>query len=165
MADIENLRFYQRCGFRAIGIERDAFTPTAGYAPDLLADGIPVRDAIRFARSLDGEFDPASTHVSRVRHGLIVTLESRAGKEDELAAFLRAALPLVEDESGTLAWFALRAGVSSYAIVDVFPSEQARQAHLDGPVAAALVERSDELLAGAPEIRRVDVLAAKLPLG
>ena len=47
-ADVENVRFYQRCGFRAASIERDAFTPDKGYSPDLAAGGIPVRDAIRF---------------------------------------------------------------------------------------------------------------------
>jgi len=49
LADIGNLRFYQRCGFLATSIERDAFTPARGYPPDLRSDGIPVRDAIRFA--------------------------------------------------------------------------------------------------------------------
>ena len=53
-ADIGNLRFYQRCGFRAESVERDAFTPAQGYAPDLEADGIPVRDRIRFSLALEG---------------------------------------------------------------------------------------------------------------
>jgi predicted N-acetyltransferase YhbS len=45
-ADIGNLRFYQRLGFRMRAIERDAFTPATGYPPDLQADGIPVRDRV-----------------------------------------------------------------------------------------------------------------------
>ena len=53
VADIDNIRFYQRCGFRASTIERDVFTPDAGYSPGLSAGGIPVRDAIRFDLSLD----------------------------------------------------------------------------------------------------------------
>jgi ribosomal protein S18 acetylase RimI-like enzyme len=52
MADIGNLRFYQRCGFRAVEMIPDAFTPAGGYPPDLVADGIPVLDAIRFAYDL-----------------------------------------------------------------------------------------------------------------
>jgi quinol monooxygenase YgiN len=95
--------------------------------------------------------------------GLIVQLEAGAGKEDELASCLVEALPLVEDEPETVAWFAVRTGASSFAIVDAFPDEAGRQAHLDGPVAAALIERADELLAERPQIERVDVLAAKLP--
>ena len=98
-----------------------------------------------------------------ISKGLIVRLEARAGKEDELASFLADALPLVEDERETVAWFALRLGPSSFAIVDAFPDEAGRQAHLDGPVAAALLGRADELLTSQPEIQPVDVLAAKLP--
>ena len=45
-ADIGNLRFYQRLGFRMRAIERDAFTPATGYPSDLEADGIPVRDRV-----------------------------------------------------------------------------------------------------------------------
>lgn len=47
-ADIENLRFYQRCGFRPTSIEKDVFTEAAGYPAGLEAHGIPVRDAITF---------------------------------------------------------------------------------------------------------------------
>jgi GNAT superfamily N-acetyltransferase len=45
-ADIGNLRFYQRQGFRMRSIERDAFTPATGYPPDLLIDGIALRDRV-----------------------------------------------------------------------------------------------------------------------
>ena len=99
-----------------------------------------------------------------VTTGLIVRLEARAGKEEELASFLRDALPLVEDEPETVAWFALRTGSLSFAIVDAFPDEAGRQAHLDGPVAAALLAHADAL-AAPPEIGPADVLAAKLPEG
>ena len=36
-ADVGNLRFYQRLGFRMLAVERDAFTPATGY-PDPTAD-------------------------------------------------------------------------------------------------------------------------------
>jgi GNAT superfamily N-acetyltransferase len=52
-ADIDNLRFYQRRGFRATSIERDAFTEAKGYPPRLQANGIPVRDSITFTLALD----------------------------------------------------------------------------------------------------------------
>jgi lactoylglutathione lyase len=52
VADIDNLRFYQRCGFRASSIERDAFAPESGYRLGLSAFGIPLRDAICFDLSL-----------------------------------------------------------------------------------------------------------------
>ena len=54
MADIGNLRFYQRCGFRAVEVIPEAFTPAEGYPIDLAADGISVLDAMRFAYDLSG---------------------------------------------------------------------------------------------------------------
>jgi quinol monooxygenase YgiN len=98
-----------------------------------------------------------------VTTGLIVRLEARAGKEQAVAEFLRSAVPLVESEPKTVAWFAVQIGESSFAIVDVFPDDDGRQAHLAGPVAAALMEKAGELLAAPPAIEQVGVLAAKLP--
>ena len=98
-----------------------------------------------------------------VTKGLIVRLEAKPGMEEELAEFLRGALPLVQDETETTAWLALRAGTSTFAIVDVFPDDAGRQAHLDGAVARALLDRAAELLAEPPGIEPTDVLAAKLP--
>jgi GNAT superfamily N-acetyltransferase len=51
-ADIGNLRFYQRLGFRMRSIERDAFTPATGYPPGLLIDGIELRDRVWLDRAL-----------------------------------------------------------------------------------------------------------------
>ena len=95
--------------------------------------------------------------------GLLVTLEAKPGKEDDLAAFLKGALPLVEQEPQTTAWFAVRQGSSRFAIFDAFPSEAGREAHLAGQVAAALIENAPELLASDPSIETIDVLADKLP--
>lgn len=51
-ADIGNLRFYQRQGFRMRGIERDAFTEASGYPPHTNVDGIPLRDRVWLDLSL-----------------------------------------------------------------------------------------------------------------
>ena len=45
-ADITNLRFYQRRGFRMLAVERDAFTPAYGYPDGITTDGIPLRDRV-----------------------------------------------------------------------------------------------------------------------
>jgi quinol monooxygenase YgiN len=95
--------------------------------------------------------------------GLIVRLEAKPGQEAALAGFLRDALPLVQEEPETVAWFAFRTGDSTFTIVDAFPDEDGRQAHLGGAVAAALQERAADLLDGQPLIESVDVLATKLP--
>ena len=53
-ADIGNLRFYQRLGFRFVAIEPDAFALANGYPAGLEADGIAVRDAVLLAQDLAG---------------------------------------------------------------------------------------------------------------
>lgn len=95
--------------------------------------------------------------------GLIARLQSKAGKEDDVARFLVDALRLAQNEPQTIAWLAVKIAPSSFAIVDVFPDDDGRRAHLAGPVAAALMEKAGELLAEPPAIEEVDVIAAKLP--
>ena len=51
-ADIGNLRFYQRCGFRFSRVEHDAFVPEHGYADGLTIEGIPLRDRVWFVQRL-----------------------------------------------------------------------------------------------------------------
>ena len=50
-ADVGVLRFYQRLGFRLLRVERDAFTPEAGY-PGIEIDGIALRDRVWLSLSL-----------------------------------------------------------------------------------------------------------------
>jgi N-acetylglutamate synthase-like GNAT family acetyltransferase len=51
-ADVGNLRFYQRCGFRFVAVEPDAFTADTGYPEPIVIDGIPLRDRIWLAQDL-----------------------------------------------------------------------------------------------------------------
>jgi len=90
-------------------------------------------------------------------------LQAKPEKAEEVAEFLESALPMAEDEEGTTTWFALRFDETTFGIFDTFPNEDARQAHLDGEIAAALMENADELLAEDPQIDEVEVLAAKHP--
>ena len=98
------------------------------------------------------------------KFALFVILDAKPGQEAAVEAFLRDSQPIVQDEPGTVAWFGLRMGPSTFGIFDAFPDEAGRQAHLSGRVAAALTERAPELFASAPRIEKLDVLAAKLPL-
>jgi quinol monooxygenase YgiN len=98
-----------------------------------------------------------------VKVGLLVRLEAKAGKEEELGKFLASALPLANQETQTAVWFALKIGPSTFGIFDGFPGEPGRQAHLDGQIAAALMAKAPELLAAKPTIEKVDILAAKVP--
>lgn len=72
-----------------------------------------------------------------VTKALLVRLEALPGKESELAEFLRSARAIVMDEPGTVAWFAIQFGPSTFGVYDVFPDE-ARGAHLAGGVGQAL---------------------------
>jgi quinol monooxygenase YgiN len=92
---------------------------------------------------------------------LLARLEAKPGKEAEVEALLRGALGLAAEEPGTVHWFALRIGPSTFGIFDTFTEEEGRKAHLAGPIAAALMAKAPELLATAPVIERVDIIAAK----
>ena len=98
-----------------------------------------------------------------VKVALSIRLEAIPGKEKEVEQFLLAGLPVVRDEPGTIAWFGLRLGPSTFGIFDAFSDDAGRQAHLSGKVAAALMAKASDLLLQPPSIEKVDVLAAKLP--
>lgn len=98
-----------------------------------------------------------------VDRGFLVTVVAKPGKASDVAEFLASALPLAEAEDGTTAWFAIKIDDNTFGIFDVFGTEDARQAHIGGPIAAALMSKADALLAEPPTIRPIDVLAAKLP--
>jgi GNAT superfamily N-acetyltransferase len=51
-ADVGNLRFYQRQGFRMFRIAQDAFGPSSGYPEGTLIDGIPLRDQVFLERAV-----------------------------------------------------------------------------------------------------------------
>ena len=101
--------------------------------------------------------------IAMVNVGLFVRLEAREGKEGDVEELLSSAIDLVNEEAGTTVWFAVRFSPSSFAIFDAFESSDAREDHLGGQVAAALMGRADELFKHKPVIEMADVLAAKLP--
>jgi quinol monooxygenase YgiN len=93
---------------------------------------------------------------------LFVRLEAKTGKETQVAEFLRTGLEMAQQESGTLLWFALRIGPSTFGIFDAFANEADRQAHLNGDIAKALMAKASELLAQPPVIEKIDILHAKI---
>ncbi len=98
-----------------------------------------------------------------VQFGLWVRLEAKPGKEAEVEKFLASALAAVQQEHGTIAWFAIRLGPTTYGIFDAFEDDAGRQTHLSGSVAAALKQKAAELFAEPPVIQHADILAIKLP--
>ncbi|MFI2371637.1 putative quinol monooxygenase [Streptomyces sp. NPDC018833] len=94
--------------------------------------------------------------------GLLARIEAKPDYASEIEELLTAALPPAREEAGTTLWFALRLGPTTFGIFDAFGTEEDRTAHLQGQIAAALMDNAPKLLAEASEILHVEVLAAKL---
>ena len=93
---------------------------------------------------------------------LLVRLEALPGKESELSEFLKGARAIVMDEPGTVAWFAIQFGPSTFGVYDVFPDDESRDAHLAGGVGQALGPNTGVLFS-EPQIEKIDILAEKIP--
>lgn len=99
---------------------------------------------------------------SQVSVGLFVRIEAKPGMEAAVEARLRSALGAIEQEPDTTVWLALRLGPSTFAVVDAFPHEAGRRAHLEAG-RERLMRGARELFAEPPSIQRTEVVAAKLP--
>jgi quinol monooxygenase YgiN len=96
-----------------------------------------------------------------VKVGLFVRLRAKTGKESEVDQLLKSGLAIVQEEARTPLWFALRFDATTFGIFDAFADDGARQAHLAGRLATALMAKAGDLLAEPPTIEKVDVLASK----
>jgi len=92
---------------------------------------------------------------------ILAWLEAKPGMEKEVSDFLKSALPLAQAETGTVSWYAWQINDSVFGIFDTFEAEEGREAHLSGPIAAALMANADRLLAKPPVIEKLNILAAK----
>ena len=90
--------------------------------------------------------------------GILALLEAKAGKGEQLAAFLKAGRDLAVAEEGTVTWYAFKISDTSYRI---FATGDARTAHINGQIPAALAQVSADLLAREPDIQPVSLLAVK----
>ena len=95
------------------------------------------------------------------KFAILARVEAKPGKENEVLEFLKSALPLAEGEPGTVRWYALQIGPSTFGIFDTFGTTDARDAHLNGEIAKALMANASELLAKEPVLEMVDLLAVK----
>ena len=112
------------------------------------------------SKSTKYEEEKASPEAS-TKFALLVRIEAKPGKEAEVSKFLNDALPLAQAENGTVRWYALKIGTSTFGIFDTFQSEDGRTAHLQGKIATALMARKGELLSKEPTIERVEIIALK----
>lgn len=98
-----------------------------------------------------------------IKVGLLALVEAEPAHADEVGKLLTDAVTLAERESGTTVWFAFRIDETSFGVFDAFGDDEARQTHLHGEIASALLG-STALLTREPDIRPVDVLAWKVPV-
>ena len=104
-----------------------------------------------------------TTAVRPLTVAFVAKLVAKQETAEEVSTFLAGAVSLANQEAGTIVWFALRTDATTFWIVDAFASEEDRQTHIEGPIAAALMANAERLLATPPEILPAEVLAAKVP--
>ncbi len=95
------------------------------------------------------------------RLSILAILEAKPGKEKEVEAFLKSALPMAQAEPGTTRWYALKLGPAKFGIFDTFADDAGRNAHLSGPIAKALFAKAEELFAKPPAIEKPEIIAVK----
>ena len=88
-------------------------------------------------------------------------MKAKPGKEAEVEAFLTQGATMAQAEQGTVKWFAIKEDDGAYSIFDTFETEAARDAHLNGEIAKALMAKASELFTEPPQIHKISVLAEK----
>ena len=96
-----------------------------------------------------------------VKFGVLALLNAKPDKSGDLAELLQSARSLAVAEEGTVTWYAFRVDDTTYGIFDTFENPEARNAHLEGEIPAALASVGPDLLANDPDIRLVEIVAVK----
>jgi quinol monooxygenase YgiN len=96
-----------------------------------------------------------------VRFALYGELRAKPGKEAAVEAFLKQGAEMAKEEKGTVTWYALKEDNGAYGIFDTFENEAARDAHLNGEIAKALMAKAEDLFSETPKIHKIDILAEK----
>ncbi len=92
--------------------------------------------------------------------GILARLKAKQGKEQAVRELLKQAEGLAKAEPKTVVWYAFE-GDGLFYIFDAFADESGRKAHLEGPIAQALMKVAPELLAEPPDIKPVSLIAVK----
>jgi len=95
------------------------------------------------------------------KYALYVSLKAKPGKENDVEAFLKQGAEMAKKETGTVTWYGLKEDEGRYSVFDTFNDEAGRDAHLNGPIAKALMANAATLLSEAPQIHKINILADK----
>lgn len=93
--------------------------------------------------------------------GLLATLKAKPEQAKTVSNFIKGAVDLAKQEKKTLTWYSFQVDETTFGIFDTFEDESGREAHLNGEIAKALMNKADELLSEAPDIKKIKVLSAK----
>ena len=105
---------------------------------------------------------PATPPAEPDTKAILLTFRAKSDHTGDVEQFLRDALPLVEAEPKTTAWFAIHLDDGHYGIFDVFPDNGGRFAHLTGQVPRELAKHALTLLGSVPDPDLPNILAEKL---
>ena len=93
---------------------------------------------------------------------LYVELKAKAGKEADVAAFLKQGAEMSKAEKGTVHWYGFKEDKGGvFGVFDTFNDEAGREAHLHGEIAKALMAKAEELFSEAPKIHKIDLIGEK----
>ena len=97
------------------------------------------------------------------KKGLLVIMKAKANKSSDAEGFLYEGEKLVKNETETISWYAAKLSNDTYAIFDTFTQDAGRDAHLNGKIASALMEKAPVILEGfeTSAIQTIDILASK----
>lgn len=93
--------------------------------------------------------------------GLLARIEAKPEYADQVEKMLTDAVALAEQEQHTVTWYSFRQDATTFGVFDTFNDEQGRNGHLQGQIAAALMEAAETMLSSAPVITPVDLLGVK----
>ena len=97
------------------------------------------------------------------KFALYVELKAKAGKEAEVEAFLKQCAEMAKAEPGTIHWYGFKEDKGGvFGVFDTFNDEAGRDAHLNGPIAKALMASADALFSEAPKIHKINLIAEKV---
>jgi hypothetical protein len=94
--------------------------------------------------------------------GLLARIEAKPGREADVEDFLHQGLSLVEQEPGTVRWFAIRFGALELRDLRRLPRRRRPPGSPLGPCGPGLGENTGELFE-EPTIEQVDVIAERDP--
>ncbi len=95
------------------------------------------------------------------KQAIWVMLKAKAGKENDVEAFLSQGAAMANDEPETVNWYGVKMAPGVYGVFDTFDDEEGRDAHLNGEIAKALMASAPELFDNEIRIEKMEIIAIK----